>query len=419
MGLLYSLPYLIVLIWLIPKIPFFKNSGLTPLAIRLFLTLKATVGVGLIFVYTYYYAKGSSDIFNYFNDGKILHSALQQNPVDYLRMVFGIGDQSPHLMHYYDQMNYWLKDFNYDMFNDNRTVIRFNALVMLFSFKNIYVHTYIMNTLAFTGLIGIYRFLISTLKIDKSIAIISVALAPSLLFWGSGLLKEGIVLFALGIFLFGITQINQNPKSIRPYITLMFAILLFSISKFYVLLAIGPAIISFFILKRINKPITINLIVHILLYAAIFLLPLSHFFPDIPNVISQKQNDFINFVHSLNHVGSYIETPILTSNFLDFTWQAFRGIFITLFRPDLFEAHNFAALPAALENLITIALLIAIPFIRNKKFKLKYILFCLSFTAILFALAGMTTPVLGALVRYKIPAQPFLYALLLMSLNWE
>jgi hypothetical protein len=419
MELIYSLPYLIILIWLIPKIPFFKNSGLTPLTVRIFLLLKATVGIGLIFIYTYYYPTGSSDIFNYFNDGIILHSAIYQNPSDYLRMLLGINEQSPHLMHYYDQMAFWLKDFNYDMFNDNKTVIRFNALVMLFSFKNIYVHSYIMNTLALVGLVGIFRFLTQTLKIEKIIALVSVALAPSLLFWGSGLLKEGILLFALGIFLFGINQIRENHKSIRPYITLLFSVLLFSVSKFYVLLAISPAVISFFIVKRINKPIIIFLLVHIILYAAIFILPLSGYFPNIPDVISQKQNDFINFVNSLNHVGSMIETPALTSNIFDFTWQGFRGLLVTLFRPHLFEAHNFASLPAALENAVTIGLLAAIPFIRNKRFKLKHILFCLSFTAILFALAGMTTPVLGALVRYKIPAQPFLYALLLMSINWE
>jgi hypothetical protein len=418
MEIIYSLPYLALIIWLLPKIPFFRNSGLTPLTLRALISLKALTGIGLVMVYTYYYPVGSSDIFNYFQDGKVLHSALSHSPNDYFRMLLGINDQSPHLMYYYDQMDFWLKDFNYDMFNDNRTVIRFNALVMIFSLKNIYVHTYIMNVLALIGLIGIYRFLTSTLHINKIISLIAIALPPSLLFWGSGLLKEGIVLFALGLLVFGIYQINKNSYNVRPYITLAFSLLIFSISKFYVLLAISPAIISFFVNKKIHKPILVYSIIHLVLYLSIFLLPLIDALPNIPQVIANKQNDFINFVHSLNHVGSYIETPILTSNIIDFTLQGLRGFFVTLFRPHLLEVHNFAALPAALENLITIGLITIIPFARNRHFKLNYLLFGLSFTLILFALSGMTTPVLGALVRYKIPAQPFLYAILLMSINW-
>jgi len=419
MEIIYSLPYLALIIWLLPKVPFFKNSGLTPFTIRILFSLKAITGIGLILIYTYYYPTGSSDIFNYFKDGKVLHSALAHSPSDYFRMLLGINDQSPHLMYYYDQMSFWLKEFNYDMFNDNRTVIRFNAIVMLFSFKNIFVHTYIMNVLAITGLIGIYRFLTSTFKFNRVIVLISIALPPSLLFWGSGLLKEGIVLFALGILVFGLTQLSNNSKSIRPYITLSFALLIFSISKFYVLLAISPAMISFFINKKVQKPLLIYSIVHLILYGSIFLLPIIDAFPNIPQIIANKQNDFINFVHSLSHVGSYIETPRLTSNILDFTWQGIRGFFVTLFRPHIFEAHNFAALPAAMENMLTIGLIAIIPFFRNKQIKTTYLFFGIAFTIILFALAGMTTPVLGALVRYKIPAQPFFYATLLMCINWN
>jgi hypothetical protein len=419
MEILYSLPYLLFIIWVLPGIPFFKNSGLTALSIRLLILLKSIVGIGLILIYTYYYPSDSSDIFNYFTDGKILHSSLNNNPADYFRMLLGINDEAPHLMHYYNQMDFWLKNFNYDMFNDNKTVIRFNAFVMLFSFKNIFVHAYIMNALALTGLIGIYRFLTASIKINKHIALISIALPPSLLFWGSGLLKEGIVIFALGLLVFGLSQLERNPKSIRPYITLAFTLLIFSISKFYVLLAISPAVISYFINKKTRRPIITFVSVHLVLYLAIFVLPKTGYFPNIPNLITLKQNDFINFVNSLNHVGSYIETPILTNSFWDFTWQGFRGLFVTLTRPHLFEAHNLAALPAALENLLTIGMLLIIPLYPNKNFKAKYIMFGLSFTLILFALAGMTTPVLGALVRYKIPAQPFLYAILLMSINWK
>lgn len=417
MELLWSLPYLVIFIWLIPKIRLFRESGISTAGIRLLFAIKALMGVGLIMVYTYYYPPGSADIFNYFEDGKVLFSALNENPLDYLRMMTGIQDDAPHLMYYYDQMNFWLKDFNYDLFNDNRTVIRFNAFFMLFSFKNIYVHTYIMNILSLTGLVGIFRFLHEVLSIKKVVALIAIALPFSLLFWGSGLLKEGIVLFALGILLFSMVLISENAQSRKGYLLLIFALAIFSISKFYVLFAIIPGLLSLWASKFTRKPLISFLTLHILF--VLFMFTAKHFgLPDFPDIISQKQNDFINYVQSLNHVGSYIEGQHLSPHIWDFVVHGVRGFFITLFRPHPMEVHNVAMVPAALENLITILFIFIALIFRNKKMHISTFLFCASFTVILFALAGMTTPVLGALVRYKIPAQPFLYALLLMSIHW-
>lgn len=419
MELVWSLPYLIIIAWLLPRIAFFKNSGLTAFTIRGLFLLKSLVGIGLIILYTYYYQKGSSDIFNYFTDGKILYSALANNPFDYFRMITGIQGDTPHLMHYYNEMSFWLKDFNYNLFNDNRTVIRFNALVMPFSFGNIYVHTFVMNALAIVGLTGIFRFFKETLKFNKTLSLIVIALPPSLMFWGSGLLKEGVVLFSLGLLLYSIGQLNKQHLRLMPWIILASALMLFSISKFYVLLAILPGLISWQLSAKKQSPGYTYLIIHILLFSAMFLLPLINEFPDIPNIICRKQNDFINYANSLNHVGSLIYSEKTTPDFWNFNFHALRGFFITLGRPHIMEMHNATSIPAAIENTGTMALIALAIFFRNKKSINNAILLSLSFTIILFALAGMTTPVLGALVRYKIPAQPFLYISLLSLIDWQ
>ncbi len=44
---------------------------------------------------------------------------------------------------------------------------------------------------------------------------------------------------------------------------------------------------------------------------------------------------------------------------------------------------------------------------------------CLSFITILFVLIGLTTPVLGALVRYKVPALPFVGIVILAAASNE
>lgn len=419
MEFIWSLPYLAVILWLIPQLPFFRNIEISTAGIRLILFLKSIMGIALILVYSMYYNPESADLFNYFQDGKILFSSLKVNYTDYLRMITGIGDNAPHLMHYYDQMNFWLKDFNYNLFNDNRTVIRFNAIVMLFSMENIYVHAYIMNILSVTGLLGIYTFIRKVLYIPQGIALLVTIIPPSLLFWGSGLLKEGILLFALGLFLNGVSILLTKNNCIKACIIIIISIAIFSISKFYVLMALIPGTISLWLSKHYKRSTVIFTSIHVILYLSIFILPHINGLPDIPQIIAQKQNDFIRYVHSLNEVGSFIESPFLKPDFFTFTFQAFRGAAITLFRPHIFEVYNAATIPAAIENTLTIILLLMVIMTKHQKTPLKTILFCISFTFILFALAGMTTPVLGALVRYKIPAQPFLYAALLVHIDWK
>jgi hypothetical protein len=75
---------------------------------------------------------------------------------------------------------------------------------------------------------------------------------------------------------------------------------------------------------------------------------------------------------------------------------------------------------AAVENaLFLIFLIIGLFFIDLKKMKDPWFWFCLSFILILFVLVGLTTPVLGALVRYKMPALPFIFIAMFLITDVE
>ena len=88
------------------------------------------------------------------------------------------------------------------------------------------------------------------------------------------------------------------------------------------------------------------------------------------------------------------------------TPQAFLN---SMFRPFLTDVHgNPMILLAALEN-IFIALLVLVCLLSFKSHSGKMdpiVIFCLIFTILLFILIGLITPVLGAIVRYRIVALP-------------
>jgi hypothetical protein len=69
-----------------------------------------------------------------------------------------------------------------------------------------------------------------------------------------------------------------------------------------------------------------------------------------------------------------------------------------------------------MENLFIICILVLSVFFRKKvgTREWKFVVFCLTFSIILFLIIGLTTPIIGAIVRYKIPAIPFLMIAALM-----
>jgi hypothetical protein len=65
---------------------------------------------------------------------------------------------------------------------------------------------------------------------------------------------------------------------------------------------------------------------------------------------------------------------------------------------------------AAVENLLFILLLVAmIVWLRPSALRHPVVWLSLCFAAVILMLTGLVTPVVGAIVRYKVPALPFLF----------
>ena len=159
MDIITGIIYFLIVVFGIRYIPFFRQiDGLSYRMLLVFFILKVFAGTLLIFIYTFYYEKETADFYKYFADGEIMFEAIKINPVDYLRMVSGVGANSPHLEAYYREMLYWYRPWESPIYNDSRLIIRFNALLHLVSFGSVHVHNIIANLLSLSGLIAFYKF---------------------------------------------------------------------------------------------------------------------------------------------------------------------------------------------------------------------------------------------------------------------
>lgn len=395
-------------------IPFFKTiPALTFKVILFFFTLKVLSGTLLIFIYTYYYDIATADFYKYYSDGRIMYEAIYANPLDYLRMLTGISASAPHLDVYYKEMVSWSRPWEAPVFNDSRVVIRFNALVSLFSFGSIHVHTVVINFLSMFGLVAIYKFALKyTPQIKHKWLPWGIFLFPSLLFWGSGILTEGFLILGFGLWLYLIDKMVTEKKLEPKYIILLIVSLFFLIKlKPYNLLLLIPCQLAFYIGMRNNvwsKQLKYGLILALWVFLGVlagYILPQY----DVISILSRKQNDFVNFSVYVD-AGSLIHTRLLQPNLWDMFLSFPRGFWHVLTRPHIFEVHSLVVLMAALENLFVAGLIIFAIFRFDKKgLNMSVVWLSVWFAILLMGFVGLITPLHGAFVRYKIMALPFMW----------
>ncbi len=421
---IYSLFWIFVLALALKRHPFFRNLPGLPYPILLFFFLiKAGAGAAFILIYTYYYESATADIYRYFNEGKVIYDALWQNPADYLRLVTGIEANAPHLNEYYDKMHYWWDPRLFPVYNDNRLVIRYNAILNLVSFGKIHVNAIIANFVSLAGLVAIYKFALRQIPYQKLNWIKwGIFLFPSIIFWGSGLTKEALLIPAMGFFIYYFDRILGPERltiSQYAFFALLFALLL--LLKVYVLLLLLPCLLAFSLSGKIKKIGTGKAFAIVIFGAGLVVLAVSWLFPqfDPAAILAKRQNAIMQFSVLVN-AGSIIHEVYLEPTLKSILLYSPRALFNVLFRPHLLESLNPVIIMAALENMLIVLFALTLVFFAFKKKQLNNIeWFGLWFTLLLFVFIGLTTQVSGTLVRLKIPALPLFWLSLISIVPLE
>ncbi len=383
--------------------------------------LKVIAGTVLWAIYTYYYPERStSDAFRFFDDAKVMHQALFEDPSSYFKMLLGYDVDDPALQKYIVRMFNWDKEYNYFLYNDSRTMLRFNAICMLFSFGNYHVHTIVMSLFSLVGGIYLFKAFYSFLEDKKHLLLISIFCIPSVMFYTSGVLKEGILLAGIGFFFYSIFKIPKEYKKPKYWLLLLIGILILLIMKIYVFICLAPALAYYMLSHRVlkEKPFLVFVGFNILAFAGLYLLSIVAPDKDIFYMLYKKKDDFMN-VAMQYEAGSFISTPELRPKPLSFLLYIPFAIYTVLMRPYIWEPGSALVRFAAIENILLLFCMI-IPFFVWRKRSLeekRVIYFLTTFIFYLYILIGFTTPVLGALSRYKVPALPFILIISLFFID--
>lgn len=407
--------YASLFIFIIVKIPFFSGPKVNSKWFAFVFILKVLSGILLGYLYRQYFNGG--DTHTYFEQARQIYNFSKESFSDYLKILLAFDDFD--LKKYYDQLVNWeLEEYFY---NDAHTVIRLNAFLCLFSFGNYNVHVIFFCFFSLFGLTCLYKCFLNLVAEKERLLFILLFFLPSVMFWNSGILKEGLLIFALGKFIYCLYKIIEQKKSYY-FIPAVLSLCLLLIIKMYVLLILIPGIIAWLWSSRRNNEFVFFRFVAS--YSAFFLFftLLKYVYPqlDFADIVYWKQVNSIKFAGYMQSK-SIIFPPAIENS----TWSLMENSPIsfvkTLIQPMLGQAHNPFAVAAAIENIfILLIILITVLFSKIPPQKSLPLLFLfLFFVVFLYILIGFTTTTAGSLVRYKVPALPFLIFILLLFFNIE
>jgi len=480
-----TLAYTGLFLLVIRRWAFFRIGTIPSIWFQGVFLAKVLSGFVLSMVYTHYYTdRATADIWKYFDDGLVMFSALREQPLDYFRMLFGVMNDSPHFDRYYSEMGHWYRPYGSQISNDTHTIIRFNAAVRLISLGFYQVHSVWANFLGLVGLAGIFAFLRQMALQKEKWLFAGVFLMPWVMFWGSGVLKEPLLFFGLGMFLLGVKSWADGELSLRNGALMVLSLLFLLTVKSYALVALLPGLLAWRLSVRLPRvhPAPVFLVVY--LSVAVVGIGLGKLWSeqDILQRLAQKQRDFnmlatggtylrqteapndTLYIPAQHHpnltfssdrkqlktekdvtarkwneayqenahefqipsqtsfqvlldygkTGSGIEIPKLDGTMLSTIRAAPMALVNALFRPFPKDVSSAFMLLAVAENLLLVLLMLLVLVRPDRQFVNHPIVWlCIFFAAVILLLTGLVTPVVGAIVRYKVPALPFLVCALL------
>jgi hypothetical protein len=370
-------------------------------------------------VYVFYYQSG--DTTAYYHDCVAISKAFLKSPFQMIRLSFqGIDAQvwsafdyeTDWLIYSYDQHALWVDRLVWPLcFVSLRSYI---GTTMLLSF------------ICYQALWRLYQTLVHEFPtLEKQMAF-SIFFIPSVVFWGSGILKDSITLAAVAMFISSFHQIIKLKKSyLRNIFFLVFSSFLLLKIKPYIFFALLPGTIfwmtGYFLSKVQNKLVKTTIAPLMIIVSIgtgyIMLGFISNSLGDyrLDNVLNKAvatQQDLKQEYYG----GSSFDIGDFDPTISGILSKAPIAINAALFRPYIWESYNPGMIVSGIENFILLALTIYL-LIKIRVFNLfklmfrhHFLFFSVTFSLFFAFSVGLTTSNFGSLVRYKIPAVPLFVA---------
>lgn len=381
----------------------------------LLLKIFGAIAVGII--YQFYY--GGGDTFTYHTHGsRHIWEAFTDSP-DLGFKIFFRGDRYQEGIYKYASRIWMYKDPN------SFFIIRIAFLFDILTFSTYSATAVLFAFLSFIGGWLLFLTFYKRYPTEHKWLALACLFIPSIVFWGSGILKDSVTLACLGIATYFIDKLffRKSFSIISLFWLLLSGYVIFSVKK-YILLSFLPATLVWVFASYTNQIKSMAIRLMLIPIVAFICLALAY-------VTIQKVGEG-DSRYAIDRIG---ETARITAYDIRYGWGARTGegsgytlgeldgsissmikltpaaVNVSLFRPYLWEVRNPLMLISALESCALLLITLWVVFKAKGKifFYLQKpdILFCLIFSLVFAFAVGVSTYNFGTLSRYKIPLLPY------------
>jgi hypothetical protein len=415
--------------------------------------------------------KLSEDAGAYIEEAAILNTIYKDNPNDYYNLIFNKHDFETTIIHYFENIKISRIGPPAFLINDTRNQIKLISLISLLIGEEVFTLFAFFCLLSFIGLLVLWRSLVKKTSMNPIVVFLFLVLPISLLFWTSSPLKESTSLFGLQLLFAAYIENNKTLRWILVGAIGLIFTLLFK-PYIFVILVLGWLVVQLYVKlfneKKLSYAFTV---VALIILASYYSLPKKVMYAvsdkqfDFVNVarggvhmegdtcyyfLEKKNRSKIEIRNSMVHVlipvqviaiekgkirreqfftlypnkeklrfeyeqfggSSFFKTKAIDRKWINLLLAIPQAISNTFLRP--FPWTGFISIQnilLTLENLFYLFLFYQILRKKNQiiNMKIKELIHILLVSSFLFAIViGLTTPISGAIVRYRIPIHLFL-----------
>ena len=378
-------------------------------------------------IYVFYYKGG--DTIGFFDNAKGMGDLFFKEPMIFFQYFFGSFEYiKMYTWYYVDYCCQYCKEGEW-------TTAKFYVPFVIMGFKRYMITSMIV---AWVSYMGVWRLLLvfseQFPKMERRI-VIAIIYIPSVVFWGSGILKDTITFTCACWYTFSVYNFFiKKTKRFKSAVIIVISAAIIITIKPYIMIALLPASVvwaSYSYITNIKSKFLRTVVSPLLIIVglgggALILSLLSSKFQDYSSadkIMSKAKSTHDDLVRGDQYGNNYYDIGTVDNSASGMLKKAPMALIAGLFRPFLWDARNPVMLVSGLENFYILMLFLYILF-RVGPFKMiKFIggepLLFFSFVfAMVFAFAvGLTTANYGALVRYRIPELPFFVASLFVLLD--
>ncbi len=384
--------------------------------------LKMTLG----FAYACYYILviDGGDTLAYWDGGLKMYNLFWKSPSMYFQEMFNEPTLEMNWSHF-DMVTGYPPGWIYRE-KESWFISKIMSLFVFISFKSYIVTTLMLSYISSMASWKLFELVLSFgLNTTKSIAI-GVIFIPSVSFWCSGINKDMVVLFSTIYIVHHAFQLLTPTKesSYKNVLWILFYVLLLSFIRSFMITTIMVPLIFTYSARLANKYRENKFTFYLIRLLSIVVGVLFFYFQGSSLTNSEKLEEAAviqkDFAENESYTGTRYDLGVTDFSSAGMLAAFVPAVIAGFYRPFIWESLSLTLILNGLEGLYFLYLTFIFFKSRSlKKINLirkhEFFIFAFFFSLLMAYMSGLTSGLMGVLVRFKAPLIPFLVLLLSMD----